>query len=69
MNKFLVFILLAVPALTFTENLTDAVINNDIIFIKNYNGDLNEPLAGDGKTALMLAARLGRAEAVKQRDE
>jgi ankyrin repeat protein len=57
MKKLLILIILAIPVSTFAqENLRDAVDKGDIVFIKNYKGNINRPLDKEGWTALMLAA-------------
>lgn len=65
MKKWLIFILIVIPVLTFAEkNLFTAATNNDAEFINGFQGDVN---MGDqyGRTALMLASGIGRLDAMK----
>ncbi len=66
----LISILLIIPVLTFVypagaeETFFNAAAKGDVLFIKNYKGNVN---AADknGMTALMLAAQNGRSETVE----
>jgi ankyrin repeat protein/CubicO group peptidase (beta-lactamase class C family) len=61
----IIVIVLAIPALALAEEtLLDAATNGDINFIKNYKGNINEPLNERGMTALMWAATNGMADTV-----
>ncbi len=66
MKKFLIFIMLTIPAITFSQSQTilDAARDGDVIFIRNFRGNINK-IHNNNMTALMVAARNGQTEAVK----
>jgi ankyrin repeat protein len=67
MKIWLLIIMMIIPSLIFTEEtLLDAVNNGDAAFIRNYKGDLNQPLDEEGSTLLILTVKNNQIDLFKE---